>query len=193
MRTASSSRAPANHTKIGTMGSSRVSWPEKTRASAATNSTPAMIRPTRTASSVAESQSRLRARNARSRRPPSMGKAGIRLNAPWITFARAKVTHSPNPGSPSTCSRSSTSTPRPARAKLTAGPATATRPSILEFSGISVMRAMPPRGQKVMSTTRMPKLRATRLCPSSCSSTQPKTSTRISTVSSGRAPFRCSR
>ena len=36
------------------------------------------------------------------------------------------------------------------------------------------MRAMPPKGQKVMSRTWIPKDWAARLCPSSCKKTTPK-------------------
>src|SRR6187455_2795792 len=128
-------------------------------------------RPIQIARSVALSQSPRQPSRARRTRPPSIGKAGSRLKAPSTRFT--KLNHwkasrggywiDPAASRPSRASR-----------KLTAGPASAISVSMRVDSGIWLMRAMPPIGQSVMSTTRIPKAIATRLWPSSCSSTQPK-------------------
>ena len=111
---------------------------------------------------VARSRPKRMARIARSTRPPSMGKAGRRLNRTRAMLtAMSCVTKSSLP-----CSiwamrsgvklppKSTSSTA--AMTTLTAGPATAITSSWLGRSGMRSMLATPPIGRRVMSRVSMP-------------------------------------
>jgi hypothetical protein len=102
------------------------------------------------------------ASSARTARPPSMGKAGIRLksaserlmessrprNELSPSRARLKELHAPVASNPTTSNA--------AMAKFTAGPASATHSSCRGSSGMRSSRATPPMGNSVISRVLMP-------------------------------------
>ena len=105
------------------------------------------------------------ASSARKTRPPSMGKAGMRLNTSRMTLATAtcarKLAYGPSkaicegstiPSAPTPSTSASTR----AITRFTAGPASATTISWLGFSGMRSMEATPPIGNSVTSGVRMP-------------------------------------
>lgn len=120
--------------------------------SASTANRIAMPWPTAAAIEVARSWPRKSERVARSTRPPSIGKAGIRLKKKRVRFAvsscqttGASVSSSigePGVRTPRTISQPNRS---PARAAFTAGPASAMSSSALP-DGIRSSRATPPIG-----------------------------------------------
>ena len=120
------------------------------------------------------------ASTARRTRPPSIGKAGMRLNSTRKMFTEASRTMKPSAGLSSRCSASKSKCvfirriSAAAMTMFTAGPASATTISWPGFSGIRSSRASPPIGSSVMSGVRIPKRRAARAWPNSCATTQAK-------------------
>jgi hypothetical protein len=150
-------------------------------ASPATTNTTAKARETQAATVVAFRWPSRGARRARKMRPPSMGRAGTRLNTPMPRLRAApKARRSTGPRSAKLSSAPArwAATPKaPARVKDTAGPAAAIRSSWVGVRGDSTMRAMPPRMCRSMLAMRMRKRCATTACPSSWRSTEPNRST----------------
>ena len=101
------------------------------------------------------------ASKARNTRPPSIGKAGIRLNTTRNRFAVASRASSPEYGSCGAMLSAGGRPPRkanrtPAITTFTAGPARATTSSCFGSSGMRSSRATPPMGSKVTSGVWMP-------------------------------------
>jgi hypothetical protein len=140
---------------------------------------------TRTATEVACGYGSLNATSAARRsRPPSMGKAGIRLNTAMITLAWKMATMTRVNGV-SLCqiATGSNSTPGSryikvnrirANAMFNAGPAIAIAASLPGSSGMRSIEATPPIGRSTISRTASPNFRAMRLWVSSCMTTQAK-------------------
>ena len=116
-------------------------------------------------------------------RPPSIGKAGIRLKSARNRFTDASrstietlalSTVASEP--PSSVALVTRTRPSPITT-LTSGPAIAMRNSSSGFSGMRSSRATPPIGSRMTSGVRTPKARAVRMWPNSCASTQRNRST----------------
>ena len=115
---------------------------------------------------VARTGGMFMASTARSTRPPSIGKAGIRLNSTSMTFSCSTVNRKPlTPPRPRGCARPSGAGPAgqdqyqrqapAAMTTLTAGPARAIQNSCFGFGRFSML-ATPPMGYSVMLDTGMP-------------------------------------
>ena len=111
--------------------------------------------PMRVARSVARTRPILSASKARNARPPSMGKAGNRLNMARNRLAAARSgSRRLGPLSlrlANTAFGPSTAIITPAMTTLTSGPASATTNSCPGFSGIWSIRATPPIGSRMTS------------------------------------------
>jgi hypothetical protein len=134
---------------------------------------------------------------ARAIRPPSRGKAGIRLKTKTTAFI--VVNHpitaiGPETSAPSSITIASQSAPPPAAsapipasaiaiASVTAGPAAAILNSVPAESESRVIRAMPPKNHRVMSEIGIPARIATKACPSSCRRIEAKNASALTTAS----------
>ena len=102
------------------------------------------------------------ASTARSTRPPSIGKAGIRLKSTRKTFTEASLAMKLSAGLSRRCRASMSKREfmnkisTTAMTTFTAGPASATTISCPGFSGMRSSRARPPIGSSVMSGVLMP-------------------------------------
>ena len=125
----------------------------------------------------------------RSTRPPSIGSADSMLNTASIALLIVSHAHSvaadgadvpmpanasPMPSVPSHAMPNRKSSPP--MATLTSGPAIAINSSWPGVFGFFVICATPPIGSRMISRTGMPNPFATSECPSSCSTTQTKSS-----------------
>ena len=105
-------------------------------------------------------------RAPRSSRPPSIGKAGTRLNSARIRLIRARY-FSTAATDGLTNDRVEPAWKTPARARLTRGPAAAIQNSALPLLGSCSSCATPPKMNRVIDRVRTPCRRATTACPSS--------------------------